>query len=320
MTIRSTKSKASGKRDRIVIITGPTASGKTSLSIDVARSLRPAGEIVYADSAAVYRRLDIGTAKPTAEEMAEIPHHLIDVCDIDDDFNAEIYSKAATYAIKEIIKRGKVPIVAGGTGLYIKALVHGLFQSPKDTGKVREDLLDELEEKGLDALYAELESVDRKSAETINPNDKTRIIRALEIYRLTGRPASKIREKHAFKEKIFDPLYIGLGMDRKLLHRRIDLRVDNMIELGIVGEVEEILEKGYSPDCRSLATIGYKEIVSHIKGEIDLETAIGLIKRNTRRLAKRQVTWFKKNGEICWFEYPYDLPAILEKINMFLDR
>jgi len=314
------KFKDNRLRDKIGVIAGPTASGKTGLSIDVAKGLNPRGEIVYADSAAVYRCLDIGTAKPTVEEMREVPHHLIDVCDIDDDFNAEIYSKTATDAVKKILKCKKVPIVTGGTGLYIKALVHGLFQSPKDTGGVREELLKELDERGLDALFSKLKDVDRKSAEAISPNDRTRIIRALEIYRLTGRPASKIREKHAFKDSAFDPLYIGLKMDRKLLYRRIEDRVDQMIELGIISEVEEILKRGYSPDCRSLSTIGYKEIVSHIRGEIDLETAIRLIKRNTRRLAKRQITWFKKVKGISWFEYPYDLPMILKKINSFLNR
>ncbi|MBN1574410.1 MAG: tRNA (adenosine(37)-N6)-dimethylallyltransferase MiaA [Deltaproteobacteria bacterium] len=308
-----------GARDKIVVITGPTASGKTGVSIEVAKSLNPRGEIVYADSAAVYRRLDIGTAKPSIEEMREVPHHLIDVCDIGDDFNAEIYSKMAADAVNKILKAGKVPIITGGTGLYIKALVHGLFQSPEDNEGIREELLMELDKKGLDALFSELKGVDRKSAEIINPNDKTRIVRALEIYRLTGRPASKIRENHAFKEKAFDPLYIGLKMDRKLLYRRIEDRVDNMIDSGIVNEVKEILNKGYSHGCRSLNTIGYKEIVSHVAGEIDLETAIGLIKRNTRRLAKRQITWFKNIKGISWFEYPYNLPMILKKINLFLN-
>lgn len=299
---------------KIAVITGPTATGKSGVAVRVAKSLNGRGEIVYADSAAVYRRLDIGTAKPTVEEMGGVPHHLIDLCEVDEDFDAERYSKAAAAAVEDIVSRGNIPVVTGGTGLYIKALVHGLFSIPEDGGRARKKLLEELEEEGLDRLYSELVTVDPISAESINKNDKTRIIRALEIFRITGRPASEIREEHAFKEKAFDPLYIGLTMKRSFLYERIDRRVDEMIESGIVDEVRAILKDGYSPSCRSLNTIGYREIVSHVNGGIDRERAINLIKRNTRRLAKRQVTWFNKVDDIVWFEYPYNIEEIVRTI------
>lgn len=299
--------------NKILVITGPTASGKSGVAVDVAVSLDRKGEIVYADSAAVYRRLDIGTAKPTVEEKGGIPHHLIDVCDVDEDFDAEKYSKMAAAVVEKIVKRGNIPIVTGGTGLYIKALIHGLFSIPADAGQARKRLLEELEEKGLNSLYSELKAVDQKSAGVIDKNDKTRIIRALEIFRITGKAASEIREKHAFKKKAFDPLYIGLTMERSFLYERIDLRVEEMIESGIVDEVRALLGEGYLSSCRSLNTIGYKEIVRHTNGEIDLERATHLIKQNTRRLAKRQITWFKNVENINWFEYPYDIRGIVRK-------
>ncbi len=301
-----------------MVITGPTATGKTKVAVDVALKLSPNGEIVCADSAAVYRNLNIATAKPTVDEMKGVPHHLIDVCNVDDNFDAEQYSKMAGEVVNNILQNGKIPIVTGGTGLYIKALIHGLFSIPSDLGQTKNQILKELDEKGLYHLFTELKNVDPKSAITINKNDRARIVRALEIYRLTGKSAAEIKEEHSFKNTVFNPIYIGLTMERKNLHERINRRVDEMIKSGIVDEVKEILDSGYSPACRSLNTIGYKEIVSFLNGEIDLMTATNLIKRNTRRFAKRQMTWFKKVEGIHWFEYPYDISKIVKKCKVHL--
>ena len=311
--MKITQENVHKKSKKILVITGPTATGKTGVAVDVALKLNPNGEVVYADSAAVYRNLNIGTAKPTADEMRGVPHHLIDVCNVDDNFDAEQYSKMAGEVVNNILQDGKIPIVTGGTGLYIKALIHGLFSIPSDSGKTKNQILKELDEKGLDHIFAQLKTVDPKSAETINKNDRSRIIRALEICRLTGKSAAKIKEEHSFKDSVFNPIYIGLAMERVKLHERINSRVDEMINSGIIDEVKGLLESGYSPACRSLNTIGYKEIASFINGEIDRETAIHLIKRNTRRLAKRQMTWFKKVEGIHWFQYPYDISKIIEK-------
>ena len=286
------------------------------VSVEVAESLSDFGgaEIIYADSAAVYRYLDIGTAKPSHDLRKKIGHHMIDVALPDQKFNAKIYSEMATEIVRDIIEMGKIPIVTGGTGLYIKALVHGLFSVSPGIEETREELDLEERERGIDALYRELFLVDPESASKINENDHMRIKRALEVYRKTGLPISKLRLDHGFKDKIFDPIYIGLSVKRKILYERIEERVDDMIRDKITDEVKRIIGLGYDEKSTALSIIGYKEITEYLAGKITLDEAVFLIKRNTRRLAKRQMTWFGKIPDVNWFDYPYDIDGIVSII------
>jgi len=300
----------------IVVIVGPTASGKTEVAISVAEGLSGLGgaEIVSADSVAVYRHIDIGAAKPTQEERAKIPHHLIDVVSPDEEFSASRYSETASRVIDDVIGRGKVPIVVGGTGLYIKALIYGLFFVAPHDKTIRETLRDHDNE----VLFIELREIDPESASRINPNDRTRMIRAIEIYRMTGLPMSALIRGHGFKAKRYEPTYIGLLMKRKDLAERIEKRVDDMFSRGIVGEVESIRKMGYPLTARGLSGIGYKEIAILLEGKIPLPEAMSLIKKNTKSLAKRQMTWFNKVEGVRWFPYPYDIPQILDEIKKSL--
>jgi tRNA dimethylallyltransferase len=300
---------------KIVIITGPTASGKSTLALDVAEQI--GGRIVSADSGAVYRHLDIGTAKPTLSERRRVPHHLIDIFDPDQQCNAMAYARAADTAIKEIIAGGAIPIVAGGTGLYLKALVFGVFELPGSSGETA-GMREALSAVPTDLLREELEQVDAPSARSIGPNDRVRIIRALEIYRLTGVPKSELAARHEFAQKRYDALTFGLSMERRVLYERIDRRVDEMIASGIVREVEGLLEMGYAPQSPGLSTIGYKEMVDCLSGKIDLQEAVFLIKRKTRRYAKRQMTWFRKMEGVRWVDYPYDVNGIVRVIRSFV--
>ena len=302
---------------KIVVITGPTASGKSAVACTLARAV--GGEIVSADSAAVYRYLDIGTAKPTPKERKLVPHHLIDIVNPDEQFNAMAYRTAADESIRGIIERARVPIVAGGTGLYLKALLLGLFgegEDPEDKGEIR----DELNRKSTELLFEELSRVDPPSAARINRNDRVRILRALEIYLITGVPKSQLAADHGSGARRYDALSFGLVIERSLLYERIDRRVDDMIKKGIVEEAEGILKMGYKPSAPGLSTIGYREIVGHLLGTIDLETAISLIKRKTRNYAKRQMTWFRRMEGIRRIPYPYDTSPIAGEIREFMKR
>jgi tRNA dimethylallyltransferase len=301
--------------EKIVIIAGPTASGKSALAVDIAG--RIGGRIVSADSAAVYRYLDIGTAKPSQEQRALVPHHLIDLVNPDQQFDAMAYVRAADSAIADIGAAGGVPIVVGGTGLYIKALVFGIFDQPEPP-RGRGAIRTELSALPTDLLRGELERVDPASAARIGKNDRVRLIRALEIYRLTGIPKSEHETRHGFAERRYDAVTFGLSVERELLNERIGVRVDEMIARGIFGEVEEVLAMGYGPGSPGLATIGYREIVEYLAGHIDREEAVFLIKRNTRRYAKRQMTWFRRMEGIRWVEYPYDADLIAAEIGRFL--
>jgi tRNA dimethylallyltransferase len=301
---------------KIVIITGPTASGKSALAVEVAE--RIGGRIVSADSAAVYRHLDIGTAKPSAAERARVPHYLVDVIDPDRRYSAMAYAREADGAIGEIIDGGAVPIVAGGTGLYLKALVFGIFELPgsPDGGAIRK----ELEPLPTDVLREEVERVDARSARLIGQNDRVRLIRALEIYRLTGIPKSELAARHSFSTRRYDALTFCLSMERETLNRRIDDRVERMVSGGIVREVRGLLAKGYGPESPGLSTIGYREIAEHLAGRLDLDEAVALIKRNTRRYAKRQMTWFRKMEGVTWIYHPYDIGRMIRDIRGFMGR
>ncbi|HPM41465.1 MAG TPA: tRNA (adenosine(37)-N6)-dimethylallyltransferase MiaA [bacterium] len=299
---------------KIVIICGPTGVGKTAAAVFLAKRAR--GEIVSADSQQVWRRFDVGTAKPSREECGEVAHHLIDVADPGDEFDAARFVALADEAIRGIAARGRVPFVVGGTGMYIKMLVHGICEAPPRDPEVRGELEAEIERRGLPALHAELAALDPGSAATLAPGDRTRIVRALEIFRITGVPASALRQQHGFKERRYDALKIGLDLEREELYRRIEARVDLMISAGLVEEARSLVAK-HGAACRPFAAVGYREMASHIAGETTLEEAIRLIKQHTRNFAKRQLTWFRADPEIRWFS-PKDLGAIEAAICQFL--
>jgi len=303
-------------REKIVAIVGPTASGKSGTAVNVAKAVN--GEVIYADSVAVYRGLDIGSAKPTKIERHGIPHHLIDVADPTERYDAMRYAREARDAVTDVIERGCVPIVAGGTGLYLKALVYGLVPTPEADRELRIILRNRLKTEGAQTLHDELAAVDPDSAAKIQPRDGVRIIRALEIYHATGLPAGELRKRHGFTTRRYDVLSIGLSMERELLYRRIDERVENMIHDGIVAEVCTLLDGGCTPRTHALGAIGYKEICEHLQGAMGLDETVALIQRNTRRLAKRQMTWFRKMPEVAWFRHPYSIEDMVEDIERFM--
>jgi tRNA dimethylallyltransferase len=300
---------------RIIIICGPTGVGKTSFAIQVAQCFH--GEIVGADSMQIYRHMNIGTAKPDAEERRLIRHHMIDVIDPDEEFDAGRYVKLADEIIEDILSRGKVPIITGGTGLYLKALLNGLFRSESVCSKTLSRLAAELEEKGAHALHEKLVVCDPKAAGKIHPHDSFRVIRALEVFQTTGKRLSDHQESHGFHSRRYTGLKIGLYMEREELYGRINHRVDVMLDKGLLNEVVSLVERGYSFDLKSMQSIGYKHMALFIRKEADLAEAVRLLKRDTRRYAKRQFTWFRKDKDMIWL-HPSEMDACKTLIKEFL--
>lgn len=287
------------KKKPAVVITGPTAVGKTKLSIEIAKSLD--GEIVSADSMQIYKYMDIGTAKVKPEEMRGIPHFLIDIVHPDEEFTVADFKQQAEKYIRQINNRDKLPIVVGGTGLYINSLVYELkFTRVKANQDLRNKYNELADKYGNDFIYNELYKIDATSAKKISPNDRKRIIRALEIYYETGKPMSYYNENFRKKSNKYNLVMIGLNTDRKLLYSRIEKRVDKMINDGLIDEVKRLISMGYNKNLPSMKAIGYKEIISYLEGELELNEAINILKRNTRRFAKRQLTWFKMDDRIKW--------------------
>ncbi len=285
----------------VIVIVGPTCSGKTQISLKLA-SLIPS-EIISADSRQVFKHLDIGTAKPSKSELKKIPHHLINVLEPSEYYNASIFEKDCEKIIDKLFKENKSPVVVGGSGLYIQALVDGIFEIADIDEDYRKDLLKKRKDFGNEFLYKELKKVDPESASKMLPQNWKRIIRALEVYHSTGIPIWKHHKKHlseSNKKEKYKFMQFGLNWEREKLYKNIDTRVDEMIEKGIVEEVRNILKIGYGKDLNSLNTVGYKEIIQYLEGNINLERAVELIKRNTRHYAKRQLTWFKKDKRIIW--------------------
>jgi len=298
-------------KQKLVVITGPTASGKSSLAMELARQF--GGEIINADSMQVYRGMDVGTAKVTIMERRAVPHHLIDVVDPDEAFNAAIYRSLAMPLLSELHTREKMSFVVGGTGLYIKTLLGGLFPSPASDQDLRERLHREWEELGSASLHERLKSLDPESAQKIHPNDKLRVIRALEVIHQTNKPLSTLMRNHGFGDHSFRALKICLYMDRERLYDRIDQRSAEMIEAGLARETEALLAKGYSPDLKPMKSLGYRHMVRFLKGEWGLDEAILQLQRDTRRYAKRQLTWFRADPEMLWLE-PGALDVMITKI------
>ncbi len=297
---------------RILAIVGATASGKSALALDAARRLN--GEIVSCDSMQVYRRMDIGTAKPTAEEQAEIPHHLIDFVEPDAPFSCADYVSAATEAISEIASRGKLPILCGGTGLYLDALLRGGLAETKSPPGLREELLDYARIHGNAALHARLASVDPESAAAIHENNVKRVARALEIYESTGMTKSEADRLTQNFETPYDALAVGLHYpDRQVLYDRIDRRVDEMLACGLLGEVCALQAEGvFERNATAAQAIGYKELLGVLDGSKTLADAAEELKRATRRYAKRQITWFSARPYVKWIEEPFELYELWE--------
>ena len=288
----------------LIILTGPTAVGKTGLSIALAK--RVGGEIISADSMQVYRGMDVGTAKVTKEEMDGVPHHLIDILEPTEAFDVTMFQRLAGKAVQEILERGHLPILVGGTGFYIQALLYGIdFTDEEDSETPRGELRRELEciaetPEGLESLVEELRRVDPKALDTIHPNNKKRVIRAVEYYRIHKTPISAHNEAEREKSSIYNSRYFVLTMNREKLYQRIEQRIDLMLEQGLVEEVRRLHAAGCGKEHISMQGIGYKEILEYLDGEVTYEEAVTRLKTNTRHYAKRQLTWFRREKDVVW--------------------
>lgn len=291
----------------LIILTGPTAAGKTDISIKLAK--RIGGEIISADSMQVYKRMNIGTAKITPEEMQGVKHHLIDVLEPTEPFNVAVFKELASKAADEIYERGNIPIIVGGTGFYIQALLYDINFSAEKSDGYREELEKEAEVYGSAKLFEKLRAVDPASCDVIHPNNVKKVIRALEFYHYNGYPISKHNETERAKESVFDSKYYVLTMDRAKLYDRIERRVDIMIDNGLVDEVRSLITEGLDDSYISMQGIGYKEIYEYLKGTSTLDEAVYNIKQNTRHFAKRQMTWFRREKDVIFInkdEYSND--------------
>lgn len=285
--------------NKVIVIAGPTATGKTALSVKLAKEL--GAEIISADSIQIYKKLDIGSAKPSMEEREGIPHYLLDFVEPSGAYSVADYVKNAKERIDNILSRGKIPIIVGGTGLYISSLVDNVAFGESDIDfSVRQRLTQELADTGVDAMYQRLRQIDPVSAEAIHPNNTKRVIRALEIFETTGKTRTEFEAESKLNKSPYDFCLIALTCERELLYERINKRVDIMVQAGLYDEVEGLLKDGISPDAQSMQGIGYKEAVMAVNGEITKEESIELIKKNSRNYAKRQLTWFRR-GAYRWF-------------------
>ncbi len=288
----------------LIILTGPTAVGKTKLSIALAKAVN--GEIISADSMQVYKRMTIGTAKILPEEMQGVPHHLIDILEPSDEFNVVLFAKFAKEAMKQCWEKGKIPILVGGTGFYIQAVLYDIdFTENDDDKSYREELERIALTEGAELLHNRLKEIDAKAAEEIHPNNVKRVIRALEFYEKSGgQKISDHNEEQKQKESPYNFAYFVLNDDRNVIYDRINRRVDIMMEQGLIEEVKNLLEEGVSTETVSMQGLGYKEIVAYLNGEYTLEEAVYVLKRDTRHFAKRQITWFKREEDVIWLNRP----------------
>jgi len=303
-----------GNKKPLIILTGPTAVGKTNLSIKLAKLV--GGEIISADSMQVYKGMDIGSAKITKEEMDGVPHHLIDILEPWDEFNVVVFQKKCKEAIAGIYERGHIPVLTGGTGFYIQAVLKDIdFTENDDNSEYRAQLEELGKEKGAEYLHNMLKEIDPASAEAIHANNMKRVIRALEFYHFTGKKISEHNEQEAEKEPAYNFCYFVLNDDRDKLYERIEQRVDIMLKNRLEDEVYRLLEKGCTREMVSMQGLGYKEMIDYLEGKITLEEAVYIIKRDTRHFAKRQITWFKREKDVIWLnkpEFEYDDEKILQ--------
>jgi len=303
----------SDKKSKIVVICGPTGIGKTTISLEIA--YRFCGEIIGADSMQIYRYMDIGTAKPTRDERARIPHHMIDLINPDESMDVARFETLAHQEISRLFEKTVIPFVVGGTGLYIKGLVHGLFKAKFKSPLVRSQLEDEAALYGVDALHRRLKINDPEAADKIHPNDRYRIIRALEVFETTGKTITQHHREHRFSDRPFEVLKIGLCMDREELYHRINDRCDAMINGGFLDEVKRLLQMGYNKDLNSMQAIGYRHMIDFMHHNLSWDESLHNFKRDTRRYAKRQLTWFKADTETVWID-----PGQVRDIQLLVKR
>lgn len=296
---RPSNPEQTGSRFRpLLAVVGPTAVGKSQIAVRLAKALET--EVLTADSRQVYRGMDIGTDKPTPEERAGVPHRLIDLVEPDQPFNAGEYRRHAVVEIERLYREGRIPLVVGGTGLYVRALVRGLWEGPTADWSLRERLESEAHREGPEHLHRQLARVDPETAGRLHPRDRAKIVRALEVFQLSGRPLSAAHRRHAFAERPFTPLLIGLTRARPALYRRIECRVEAQLAKGLVQETRRLLERGYGRGLGSMKGLGYRQIAGYLAGDDPYEEAVRRLKRDTRHFAKRQWTWFRKEPGITW--------------------
>ncbi|MBI5888688.1 MAG: tRNA (adenosine(37)-N6)-dimethylallyltransferase MiaA [Deltaproteobacteria bacterium] len=301
---------------KIIVICGPTAAGKSSLAVELAGLFN--AEIISADSMQVYRHMDIGAAKPSKAERDGARHHMIDVVNPDADYNAARFRDDAATLVEEITNRRKNVIVSGGTGLYIKALTEGIFEGPQADEAMRRGLVEYAEANGREALYERLKEADPVAALSMHPNNLRRVVRAIEVCYLAKRPVSELHREHNFSARPYDTLKIGLCKEREALYADIEKRVDDMMAAGLVGETRALIAMGYQAGLKPMRGLGYKEMAGFLNKEYPLDEAVRLLKRNTRHYAKRQLTWFRKDAEIRWFN-PALKKDIIKQIEVFLN-
>jgi tRNA dimethylallyltransferase len=303
------------KRPALLVICGPTAVGKTALALQLAEVFD--GEIISADSRQVFRLMDIGTAKPTLEEQKRAKHHLIDVAWPDEEFHAAHFLAHSEPLVKDILQRNKRPFLVGGTGLYIKAFTEGLLDAPSADQAFRDHLNARAEQEGRSVLHAELAKVDPQSAARLHPNDLIRIVRALEVYEQSGQPLSSLQDDHGFSGQPYRTIKICLHMDRDALYQRINQRAEVMFEEGLLEEAESLLKAGYDPALKTLRTIGYRQAFALLSDDMTYEEALDSLQQATRRYAKQQLTWFRKDKSMIWLESSDDFVTIRKVIDEF---
>lgn len=282
----------------VVVIVGPTAVGKSRIAVEVAKAFET--EVLTADSRQVYRGMDVGTDKPAPEERQGIPHRLIDLVGPDESFNAGLYRRQAIDEIERLYRDRRLPLVVGGTGLYVRTLLKGLCDAPPTDPIVRAALKQEAEDQGHDRLYARLVEVDPVAASRLHPRDESKVLRALEVYQLSGRRMSEFQQEHGFAERPFSTLMIGLNRDRDALYRRIEERIDWQLAHGLIEETKQLLDQGYQRDSAAMKGLGYRQVAEHLAGVYDSAEMVRRFKRDTRRFSKRQMTWFRKEPGIQW--------------------
>ena len=307
----------------VVVIVGPTAVGKSRIAVEVAKAFET--EVLTADSRQVYRGMDVGTDKPASEERQAVPHRLIDLVDPDESFNAGLYRRQAIDEIERLYRDCRLPLVVGGTGLYVRTLLKGLCDAPQADPIMRKALRQEAEDQGYDRLYARLVEVDPVIAARLHPRDESKVIRALEVYQLSGRRMSEFQQAHGFAERPFAALMIGLNRDRDVLYRRIEGRIDWQLAHGLIEETKQLLAQGYRRDSAAMKGLGYRQVAEHLAGEYDAAEMVRRFKRDTRHFSKRQMTWFRKEPGIQWLmieelePVQHTTTRVIEQIDRFLN-
>jgi len=306
--------------NKIIVIVGPTAVGKTYVSVELAKKLNT--EVISADSMQIYKGMDVGTAKVSNDEKQGINHHMIDLINPDENYSVSDFKDDAENIIDNMLSENKTPVIVGGSGLYVNSLIYDLdFGNAKSDNKLRDYYTYYYEEHGQDALYEKLRKIDPESAEKIHKNNVKRVVRALEVYDITGKKFSELNTDIRKQSDKYDCILVGLSMDRKILYERINQRVDKMLSDGLIEEVRSLLEKGYDKNLVSMQAIGYKEIIDYLEGNVTLEDAVNILKQNTRRFAKRQYTWFLRDDNVKWFQVEdvNEIDMTLDKINEYIN-